>query len=320
MSTVHSTALDLNLLKVFDAVMQTRSVSRAASLLGVGQSAVSHGLARLREATRDPLFVRSGGRMEPTARAQRLAQLMRDALMMATAALSPDAALPFDPKAGRRVFRIGAGDYSATVLLGGLLEEIGRENYDIGISVLPVDRQTARRMLDAGEIDLALGLLPVKQRWHESRVLYEETQALIFDGAAMGVTSPVSLQDFVAWPHIVPSLHGDFSTFVDEELAKLGLARRTIMATAHFVTIPLLLRRVRAFCGLPRRLCLACANAAALSVSPLPVPARRFDISMLWHQRDNASQAQAWLREKIAALNAREAPVLLPPDAEPAGD
>jgi DNA-binding transcriptional LysR family regulator len=320
MKAVHSADLDLNLLKLFDAVMQTRSVSRAAVLLGVGQSAVSHGLRRLREATRDPLFVRSGGRMEPTARAQRLAQPMRDALVMAMAALSPDAALPFDPRTGRHVFRIGAGDYAATVLLGGLMEEIGREGYDIGISVLAVDRQTASRMLDAGDIDLALGLLPVKQRWHERRVLYEETQALIFDGARMGVSAHVSLQDFLAWPHIVPSLHGDFTSFVDEELATLGHARRSIMATAHFVTIPLLLRRVQAFCSLPRRLCLACANAAALTVSPLPVPARRFDISMLWHQRDNASRAQGWLRERIAALNSREVAPLSVSDGAPNAD
>lgn len=307
MNGIHNAALDLNLLKVFDAVMQTRSVSRAAELLGVGQSAVSHGLARLRDVTRDPLFVRTAGRMEPTPRAQRLAGPMRDALAMATAALSPDAALPFDPAAGRRVFRIGAGDYAATVLLGGLTEEIGQKGFDIGIAVLPVDRKTAPRMLDAGEIDIALGMLPTKQRWHERQVLYEETQACIFDGERMGVSAPVSLEDYLAWPHIVPSLHGEFDTFVDEELAILGKSRRVIMATAHYVSIPLLLRRVQAFCGLPRRLCLACANAGALSVSPLPVPARRFDISMLWHQRDSTSTAHQWLRDRIIAWNPRDA-------------
>jgi LysR family transcriptional activator of mexEF-oprN operon len=303
MNRMHSAALDLNLLKLFDAVMQTRSVSRAATLLGLSQSAVSHGLARLREATGDPLFIRSAGGMEPTARAQRLAEPMREALALAAEALSPDGARPFDPGAGRRVFTIGAGDYAATVLLGGFLAELAAAGWDIGIAVLPVDRNSAPAMLDAGRIDLALGLLPQQRRWHESRVLYEEVQACVFDGARLGIAAPISLDGFCALPQIVPSLHGDFTTWVEEELEQLGRTRRVVMATAHFLSIPMLLKQVPAVATLPRRLCMACANAAALTVSPLPFPPRRFEISMLWHRRDSNAAAQVWLRERIAAHN-----------------
>lgn len=307
MKSVHSAELDLNLLKLFDAIMQTRSVSNAAVLLGVGQSAVSHGLARLREVTGDPLFIRSGGRMEPTARAQRLAEPVREALLTAVGALS---ALPdetFDPRQTRRVFTLGAGDYAATVLLGGLLQEIAEQHWQVRIAVLPVDRQSAPDMLDQGRIDLALGLLPTIRRWHERTVLFEELQACVFDGRRLGIAAPITLDDFLALPHLVPSLHADFPTFVDEELAAIGRERRTIMATAHFLSIPLLLKRAPAISTLPRRLCVACANAAALTVSALPVPVRRFDISMLWHRRDSGSVAHRWLRDRIVALNPAEA-------------
>lgn len=303
MNTVHTAAMDLNLLKVFDAVMRTRSVSRAAVLLGVGQSAVSHGLARLRDATGDPLFIRTAGRMEPTARALRLSEPVGEALLLAARALAPDTATGFDPAAGRRVFTIGAGDYAATVLLGGVMAEIAAKGWDIGVAVLPLDRHTAPDLLDAGTIDLALGLLPKSQRWHERYVLFEETQACVFDGLRLGLTAPISLADFVALPQLVPSLHGEFPTFVDDELQARGLARRSIMATAHFLSIPLMLKRAAAISTLPARLCAACANASALTVSPLPFPAKRFDISMLWNRRDTASAAHRWLRERIIAHN-----------------
>ncbi len=308
MKRIHDAALDLNLLKVFDAIMQTRSASRAAGLLGVGQSAVSHALARLRQTTGDPLFVRSGGRLEPTARAQRLAEPMREALLLAAGALSGEVGLPFDPASARRVFTLGAGDFAATVLLGGLMEEIAREGWDIRIAILPADRHNAPDMLDSGRIDLALGLLPNLRRWQERQVLFEEVQACVFDGARLNLKAPIALDDFVALPHLIPSLHGEFPTFVDEELAALGMQRRSVMATAHFLSIPLLLKRVPAISTLPRRLCMACANAAALTVSELPVPVRRFDISMLWHRRDSGSPSHRWLRERIAAHNPPDRP------------
>jgi DNA-binding transcriptional LysR family regulator len=312
MQRIHSASLDLNLLKVFDALMQTRSASRAALLLGLSQSAVSHALGRLRESTGDPLFIRSAGRMEPTDRAQRLAEPLREALILAASALVPDLDQAFDPAASRRVFTIGAGDYAATVMLPGLLAEIAEAGWGVRLAVLPIDRDAALDMVDSGRIDLAIGLLNQARRWQERVVLFEEVQSCLFDGPRLGITAPIPLEQFCALPHLVPSLHADFATFVDEELAALGLARRSILASAHFLSLPLMLKRVSALASLPRRLCLACANAAALTVSPLPVPARSFDVSMLWHRRDTASPAHRWLRERLAAHNPASATA--PPD------
>lgn len=303
MNEIHSVDLDLNLLKVFDAVMETRSVSRAAERLGLGQPAVSHGLARLRRLTGDPLFVRTAGRMEPTARAQRLAEPLREALLLAVRALRPDLPDRFDPARGRHVFTLGAGDYAGTVLVGRLLDEIAVAGWDIGIAVLHVDRRAAPDLLDAGRIDLALGLLPETRRWHERALLFEEQQACLFDGARLGIAAPVSLDDYARLPALVPSLGAEFESWVDEELEAMGRRRRSILATSHFLSIPLLLKRVAAIATLPQRLCQDCANAAALTVSALPLPARRFEVSLLWHRRDSAAAPHRWLRERLVALN-----------------
>ncbi|MBU8541389.1 LysR substrate-binding domain-containing protein [Falsiroseomonas tokyonensis] len=306
MRLIHNSGLDLNLLKVFDAVMETRSASRAAARLGIGQSAVSHGLARLRAATGDALFVRSASGLEPTARAQRLAEPVREALLLATRALQPAAEASFDPAARRTEFRIGAGDYAASVLLRGLVTEIAEAGWDIGLAVQPVNRRSAPEAVDAGEIDLALGMLAPPRRWQERRMLYEEGHACLYDGARLGLPAPLPLADFARLPHILPSLHGEFASFVDSALEAQGLARRSILATAHFLAIPLLLKSVPAVATLPLRLSRLCANAAALTTSPLPFEAPRFEVSMLWHKRDTSVPALRWLRERLAAHNAQD--------------
>ena len=114
------------------------------------------------------------------------------------------------------------------------------------------------------------------------------------------------LDRFAALPHIVPTLHGEFSSFVDVALEAQGLRRRSILATAHFLGIPLLLKAVPAIATLPLRLSQQCANAAALSASPLPFVAPRFDVSMLWHRRDTPVAAHRWLRERLMAHNPAE--------------
>jgi DNA-binding transcriptional LysR family regulator len=303
MSQVHSPALDLNLLKVFDAVMETRSASRAAARLGIGQSAVSHGLARLRAATGDALFVRSATGLEPTARAQRLAEPVREALLLAAGALLPAAEAAFDPARRRAEFRIGAGDYAAAVLLRGLVAEIATMGWDIGLAVRPIDRSSAPDLLDAGEIDLALGLFASPRRWQERQVLFEEGHACLFDGARLGIAAPIPLDRFAALPHLVPTLHGEFASFVDAALEARGLRRRSILATAHFLSLPLLLKAVPAVATLPLRLSQQCANAAALTVSPLPFDGLRFEVSMPWHKRDSQVAAQRWLRGRVVAHN-----------------
>lgn len=307
MSQIHSAALDLNLLKVFDAVMETRSASRAATRLGVGQSAVSHGLARLRAATGDALFVRSAAGLEPTARALRLAEPVREALLLAARALLPDEGAPFDPAARREVFRVGAGDYAAAVLLRDVVAEIAMQGWDIGLAVRPVDRRSAPDLLDSGEIDLALGMLAPPRRWQERQVLFEESHECLFDGTRLGIAAPIALDRFAALPHLLPTLHGEFSSFVDTALEARGLRRRSILATAHFLGIPLLLTSVPAVATLPARLSRLCANAAALTASPLPFEAPRFEVSMLWHRRDTLSAAHRWLRGRLVAHNVTEA-------------
>lgn len=297
MNRVHRPDFDLNLLKVFDAIMETRSASQAAVALGMSQSAVSHALARLREQVGDPLFVRVGGRMDPTPRALRLADPLRDALVAAARIVATDDT--FDPARNGRVFCIAASDSIQAALLGTLLRNIATPGLRVAVRLLGLERDAALAALDSGDVDIAIGFLPKSRRWHERETLYSETHLCLFDQRLVRLQAPVPLQGFVAHAHIVPSLRGELTSFVDEALEKLGLQRRVVASTGAFITIPMMLKTAPLIATLPARVARFCSNAATLTVSPLPFEGPGFDVSMVWNRRDSASASHAWLRARI---------------------
>jgi DNA-binding transcriptional LysR family regulator len=297
MNRVHRPNFDLNLLKVFDAIMETQSASEAAAGLGLSQSAVSHALTRLREQVGDPLFVRIGGRMKPTPRALRLADPLRDALEAAARIVASDEA--FDPARNGRVFCIAASDLIQAALLGTLLRNIAAPGLRVAVRLLGLERDAALAALDAGDIDVAVGFLPKSRRWHERERLYFETHLCLFDQRLVPLQAPISLQEFVAHPHILPSLRAELTSFVDEALEKHGLQRRVLASTAAFITIPMMLKSAPLIATLPARVAHFCSNAATLTVSPLPFDGPGFDVSMVWNRRDSESASHAWLRARI---------------------
>jgi DNA-binding transcriptional LysR family regulator len=147
--------LDLNLLRVFDAIFQTRSVTVAASNLHLTQPAVSKQLNRLRELLEDPLFVRTNDGMAPTPRAEALAGPVRQALSEVRNAIERQ--LGFDPRSSDRTFRIYTSDLGQMVFLPKLLELISREAPAVNIHTVQVPAQRMRGVaLESGDVDLAV--------------------------------------------------------------------------------------------------------------------------------------------------------------------
>ncbi|MET0240479.1 MAG: LysR family transcriptional regulator [Sphingobium sp.] len=145
--------LDLNLLRVFDALHELRSVTRAAGRLGLTQSAISHALGRLRTALDDPLFHRSAGGLQPTARALEIAPGIREGLGQIRGALAPSL---FDPAKAERQFAIGAASYFCTILIPDLLARARTVAPGINFLVVnPLPDMLAA--LDEGTVDLVVG-------------------------------------------------------------------------------------------------------------------------------------------------------------------
>ncbi|SMH31487.1 transcriptional regulator, LysR family [Azospirillum lipoferum] len=301
MRSIHSPALDLNLIKVFDALLEARSVSRAADSLGVSQSAVSHALGRLRVMVGDPLFVRTGNRMEPTPRAQRLAEPLRELLLGAARALSVEET--FDPYREERSFTISTSDSLQAVLLTGILRDACALRVSVALKTLDPDAMFDA--LDDGTIDLAIGYMPDVRRWHDRQFLYAENHVCLFDPALVPLTPPVSLEDYTRYPHLMPSLRGGMSSFIDDDLHALGAKRRVAASTTQFLAIPMMLTQAPMISTLPARLAHFCAKATGLVTSPLPFPSEDFDVSMAWHRRNGGSPSHGWLRQRIAEEAAR---------------
>jgi DNA-binding transcriptional LysR family regulator len=150
-------AVDLNLLKAFDALMSDRTVTRAAGRIGLSQPAMSHALSRLRSLFADDLFVRTPNRMEPTARAREIAPLVSAAIEHIEAALN--LGVGFDPAKSAAIFTAGMAEYAEVALVERLAAAFARQAAEATLRLTPVTGAEAAEQLDSGAIDVAVAHL-----------------------------------------------------------------------------------------------------------------------------------------------------------------
>jgi DNA-binding transcriptional LysR family regulator len=233
LKAAHLSRIDLNLLVLFEAVLEEKHVARAAARLNVSPSAVSHGLRRLRTMLHDPLFLRQPKGVVPTERALELAEPVSDILERARAVL--ESVAPFDARHSKRRFVIGAPDGASAVLLPELLEQLRAEapGIDLGIRNLVGQFETALTALDERSLDVALLPLVDLPARFVSHKLYDE-DFVVVRRAERGAARHLSLSAYCALPHLVVSVSGDASGPIDRELAKRGKSRRVMLTVSNF--------------------------------------------------------------------------------------
>jgi DNA-binding transcriptional LysR family regulator len=291
--------LDLNLLRVFDAVMSTRSVSRAAEGLGLTQPAVSNALARLRTALDDELFLRTPKGMEPTARALALAAPLKSALDGIDAALVPEH--PFDPASARDVFLVGASDHGETALVPRLAAWLAEEAPGIALRVRHADRGDAFALLERGEIDLALGVLPEPPS-HMVRVIVMRDRFVSLVRADHPAADDWTLDAFRAAGHVLVSPTGDERGAVDRALSAMGKARRVAVVLSHYGGLAHLVRATDLVVTLPEHVAVTFAAAQGLVMREPPVRLGPVRLHAVWHRRDERRAAHVWLRRGLQRL------------------
>jgi len=296
--------LDLNLLRALDALLGERHVTRAATRLGMTQSAASHALARLRAALGDPLLVRGGrGAMVPTPRAEALAGPLREALAALAAAVR--GAPGFDPATARRTFHLATGDYAELVLLPRLAARIAAAapGIDLWVHAVPDDPGPP---LATGAIDGVLA--PLRgSGWpagcYEKRLFAESFTCVVRDrhpAAAQRLT----LARYCALPHILVAPRGTPGSFVDNALAAVGRTRRVAVAVPHFLVVPHVVAATDLVATLATRVVDALAPLVGLQRLAPPLELARFTIALIWHERAHHDPAQRWLRDQITAVAA----------------
>lgn len=295
-------AIDLNLLVVFDALMVERHVTRAGQRLGLSQPAVSAALGRLRHAMGDELFVRRPGGVDPTPRALELEQPLRRALLQIRAALSSKA---FEPAAAMRTFRLATNDFAASVLLPGLCARLRSRAPGVDVRVLAADQRRGRMLVERAECDLAIGAFDTLEPGLHRREIVPQAGFLCVmrrDHALAG--APLTLESFAAAPHLLVSHIGDAVGFVDGILAEHGLERRVAVTVPHFLVAPLVVATTDLIATLPVRLAQRCAASADLVALEPPFAQHYLPVAMLWSERTAQDPGHEWLRSTLAEVAA----------------
>ena len=305
--------LDLNLLKVFDAVMEERSVLRASQKVALSQSAVSHSLARLREMLEDELFVRTAAGMQPTARALTMAPQIREALRALEAAVE----LPtFVPATSTRQFTLAANDFTTMMLASPLLKILVREAPAVDITIKPVTRIDLAEQIDLGRIDVAIGVFSVPPSRFRTSLLFEYDDVLIVGGKRkLGRLDKAKL---ARQPLVVVSFGGEQEGAIDGFISERGLARRSEMydraaleralsasdhppriavSLPHFLALPALLVDSELAAIVPRPLARALEQTHGTTTYELPYPTTPVEVRLLWHERVEGEPSHEWLHE-----------------------
>ena len=296
--------IDLNLLVALHALVDERSVSRAAERLNLGQPAVSHLLKRLRELFDDEILVRTGSTMTPTPRAEAVARRVVEGLNLIDVAVQHVG--PFEPASAKQDFYLAMSDAVEALLGTRLLARLTDDAPGCRLRVSAFSRRRILDQLDENKIDLGLGVIKSVRRWHRVETLYKETY--------IGVTATPfdsdhpSKADYAARPHLLVSAVDDFVGRFDRHLARAGLERRVVLSTRHFHAIPLFLRESRGTVSLlPARIGTRLAQSYGLHTFEPPFDKPSYSIRMVWHQRNDEVSAHRWLRQMVQACGPKDA-------------
>jgi DNA-binding transcriptional LysR family regulator len=295
-SSVKLGAIDLNLLVVFDAVMQERNVTRAGQRLGLSQPAMSHALTRLRHMLKDDLFVRSPKGMLPTPRAEQLALPVRSALDGLQHSLEPT---QFVPSNATRSFRIAVDNYSAVVLVGQLAGRIIKVAPGVTLEFHPSGTLNILDLLDRGELDLAIGSFPEPgERFSRLSLLQDGFVALLRKDHPATGTRELSMENFAALSHLVISSVPYATDFVDKALARRRLTRR-IQLRAPFLSAVRILGASDMVSVLQRRIAEELVRYRPLVIRSLPHSSPTLETAMIWPRWLDNQPAHRWLRETV---------------------
>lgn len=302
MHTVHLSRIDLNLLVVLDALLGTRTLTLASRRLGLSQSATSHALGRLRVALSDPLFVREGRKLVPTARALALRAPLRRAL--GTLETSLGDAETFEPKTAARTFQLATADYAEFVLLPSLLSHMASHAPAIDLWVQNFAGANVATALGAGESELVIALHGVAHGPEvHGQFLFDERFVCIARKGHPGLRKrPVTLESWLALPHAFIAPSGGRGGVVDDALKARGLERRVALAIPHFLVAPHAIAHSDLVLTVAERVARSFATHLPLQVFPPPIALPRFRMGMYWHERLHRDPGLVWLRKTIVEM------------------
>lgn len=312
--------IDLNLLRVFDVLLEERSVTRAGVRLGLTQSAVSHALNRLRYMLSDELFIRGPSGMQPTPRAVEMGPQVHAALNQLQAALAPS---DFDPTTSERRFTVVTGAYASAILAPGIAGRLAKVAPLSELMIAELALDVLERM-DARRMDFLIGsVLAAPDRFMRETIMTETLVWVVRRDHPAFQAERVDLEALVSTPHVViarnlPGLieeGGERRPFVsraswedagafEAALATRGLTRRVGVSVPDTYTALAVASRTDMATLIPRRLAALSAQGGRVRLIEPPYKSPAVDVSMLYLKERLAEPAIVWMRDLIRSVAA----------------
>ena len=292
--------IDLNLLVLFQQLMVERRVSKVADNLGLTQPAVSNALAKLRRIFGDELFLRTPGGMVPTPFAEQLGEPIGYALGMIHSGLNQRT--QFEPATLKRTVTIGMTDIGEIVFLPALIERLGREAPGIVLNTVRNTAVNLREDMEAGKVDLAIGLLPQLKAGFFQRRLFRQRYVCLFRRGHALDKARLTLADYRSAEHLVIVSPGTGHGKVDELIQKAGISRVVRLSVPHFVSVGHILQRTALVATVPERLAQSLAEPFDLTFRTHPVKLPDVPINVFWHAKVHRAPVSQWLRGIVFEL------------------
>ena len=292
---------DLNLLRIFDAVWRHRNLSRAATELELTQSTLSHALGRLREQLDDPLFVRTGHGMQPSARAVQLAPVVESLLtsIRDRVLTAPE----FDPQTSRRTFAIAMTDVGEIAFLPRLLHELAATAPQVSVHAVSVRPQDLVVDLASGKVDLAVGYFPDLQGadTFQQRLYTEGFVCLVRQDHPL-VHGEITREQFLQMSHVIVDTEERHRGLAEEYLKSEHVARREALRLPHFMSIAPVVAATDLIVTVPEALAEVLGRLASVQVLRPPLKFPSFEVKQHWHLCQHYEPANQWLREIVWKL------------------
>ncbi len=289
--------MDLNLLRVLDALLQESSVTRAAERLGTSPPAVSRSLARLRRMVGDPLLVRAGQGLVPTPRAAEIHRELGPLLRRADEILRPGA--QFEPAELRRTFTVQASDLFVASVAKALLEDLATTSPEVNVVFVP-DALEDTAALRRGEVDVEIGVLGHLDPETRTAPLTTVPMVGVARAGNPVFESPIDAERFAGYAHIGVSRRGKSNGPIDDELRRLGLSRRVRVVVPTY-TSALVLASATDLIALTTLLWADAIQRLGLRTFVVPVEIPELAVGIAWHPRNDADPAHLWFRGRLSA-------------------
>ena len=291
---------DLNLLRVFLAIWDLRSLTAAGARLGLTQPAVSHALGRLRRTFDDPLFVRAPGGMVPTDAATRLHAPLGQAFGIINRALHEHAA--FDPATADRAFRIAMSDVSEFYYLPPLLGWLGTAAPGVRIETVQVGAGAAGAALRTGEIDLVVGYVPGLDGDCVSERLFMDAFVCLVRAGHPAGGGALTVEGLGGLRFVHADTNASGHRMVEQHLAGLGIVRRHAVRTAHFTVAPEIVGSTDLAVLFPRSVAERVNRGGGFCLLELPFVMPDVEIAVHSHSHFAGDLGIRWLRGRLVAM------------------